>query len=173
MLFRSSVTLTANGANSYSWSQGSTNPTVSLTPSLTSNYTVIGKSNAGCTGNSTTITVTVYNLPTVTIIGSSTLCAGDNITLTANGANTYTWINGSNSQSLFLSPNSNTVITLNGSNTFGCQNLNTATLNLTLINRPQISISGTNALCAGQNIVLTANGASSYTWSNKIGRAHV
>ncbi|MFZ9452178.1 MAG: hypothetical protein ACO27N_08680, partial [Bacteroidia bacterium] len=128
-------------------------------------FAITGKTSLGCTSAPATIAISVFSLPIVSINGASTLCAGDNLTLTANGANTYTWFNGSNSSSLLLSPPSNTLFTLNGISSNGCQNLNTSTLSVSVFNRPNITITGTNALCSGQTINLTANGANSYTWS--------
>lgn len=49
----------------------------------------------GCSDSAATgITVTVVLPPTVTVSGNSTICNGDSTTLTASGANTYTWVNG-------------------------------------------------------------------------------
>jgi GEVED domain/Secretion system C-terminal sorting domain len=49
----------------------------------------------GCSDSAATgITVTVVLPPTVTVSGNSAICNGDSTTLTASGANTYTWVNG-------------------------------------------------------------------------------
>jgi hypothetical protein len=49
----------------------------------------------GCSDSAaTSITVTVVLPPTVTVSGNSAICNGDSTTLTASGANTYTWVNG-------------------------------------------------------------------------------
>jgi len=159
------ITLTAIGATSYSWNHGPLTATCAVNPISNSSFVVTGKTSLGCTSAPATIAISVFSLPIVSINGASTLCAGDNLTLTANGANTYTWFNGSNSSSLILSPPSNTLFTLNGTSSNGCQNLNTSTLSVSVFNRPNITITGTNALCSGQTINLTANGANSYTWS--------
>ncbi|MFN5675219.1 MAG: gliding motility-associated C-terminal domain-containing protein, partial [Bacteroidota bacterium] len=159
------ITLTAIGATSYSWNHGPLTATCAVNPISNSSFVVTGKTSLGCTSAPATIAISVFSLPIVSINGASTLCAGDNLTLTANGANTYTWFNGSNTSSLLLSPPSNTFFTLNGTSSNGCQNLNTSTLSVSVFNRPNITITGTNALCSGQTINLTANGANSYTWS--------
>jgi hypothetical protein len=46
------ATLTVNGANSYSWSSGSTANTVAVSPSVTTNYTVTGTNANGCSSSS-------------------------------------------------------------------------------------------------------------------------
>ncbi len=52
-----STTLTANGAVSYTWSTGSNNSSIIITPMVTTNYTVSGTSANGCTNS---IVVTEY-----------------------------------------------------------------------------------------------------------------
>lgn len=47
-----SATLSAQGANSYSWSTGSTINSIVITPTVTTNYTVSGVDLYGCTTNS-------------------------------------------------------------------------------------------------------------------------
>lgn len=43
-----SVTLSVNGASSYTWSTGSTNPSIIVTPTMTTTYTVNGAGMVGC-----------------------------------------------------------------------------------------------------------------------------
>src|SRR5258706_5695212 len=83
-----STTLTASGANTYTWSpsatlSSSTGSSVAASPSSTTTYTVVGDLN-GCTG-STQVTVTVNPLPVVTVTTAAALCAGQSVTLTAGG----------------------------------------------------------------------------------------
>src|SRR6185295_12715430 len=92
-----STTLTASGANTYSWSPPNglnvTNaPTVIASPTITTVYTVSGtNTSTGCVGTQTVI-VTVNPLPNVSVVATSNpICFGFNTVLTASGANTYTW----------------------------------------------------------------------------------
>jgi hypothetical protein len=48
------------------------------------------------------------------------ICAGQSVTLTANGANTYSWSTASSATSIAVSPTVNTTYTLTGSNGQGC-----------------------------------------------------
>lgn len=57
----SNVILTASGANSYTWSTGATTSTISITPSVTTNYIVTGMT-AGCS-NTAIGTVVVPSVP--------------------------------------------------------------------------------------------------------------
>ncbi|MBL0049658.1 MAG: hypothetical protein IPP32_16365 [Bacteroidetes bacterium] len=68
------ATLTANGATTYSWSNGGTNNPHPVTPLSTSNFTVTGTNTlTGCTNTAVSI-VTVNPLPIVNAGPSITLC---------------------------------------------------------------------------------------------------
>ncbi len=55
--------------------------------------------------------------PTLSVLGTNTICAGNSAVLTGSGAVTYTWSTGSNSVSITASPSVTTTYTLNGANT--------------------------------------------------------
>jgi hypothetical protein len=89
-----SVILNASGTATYTWSSnaGSANTSsVSITPNTTDTYTVSGDISGVCPTVNQTITVTYVTTPTVSITGTSTICAGDSTTLTGSGATSYTW----------------------------------------------------------------------------------
>lgn len=117
----SNVTLTAGGANTYSWSNNSTGSVTIVAPLVDTAFTVEGTSAAGCK-NSVNVSINVNPLPNLTINTSNTvLCIGSTATLTAGGANTYTWSTASNNSVLAVSPTVTTTYTLNGTNTSnGC-----------------------------------------------------
>jgi hypothetical protein len=76
----SSVTLTATGANNYSWTGGIQNG-VPFVPTASSQYIVTGTNVSGCSG---TETVNVNVLPTPVIaVTNDTICLGQSTTLTA------------------------------------------------------------------------------------------
>lgn len=121
------TTLTASGANTYSWSTTSTNTTIVNSPTTTTSYTVTGTDINSCS-SSTAITVTVYSNPTITAVSSqSVLCTGQTASLTAGGANSYTWNTNSNNTSIVVSPSANTTYTVNGTNANGCSGTATIT----------------------------------------------
>jgi len=67
-------------------------------------------------------------LPTISANSSNTLiCTGQNATLTANGANTYTWNPGGSGISIVVSPTITSTFTINGTDVNGCSNLSTFT----------------------------------------------
>ena len=61
-----SSVLSASGANSYTWNTGSNSNTISVTPTITAQYTVIGASLEGCL-SSKTISVASFPIPTINI----------------------------------------------------------------------------------------------------------
>ncbi|MBC7693891.1 MAG: gliding motility-associated C-terminal domain-containing protein [Burkholderiales bacterium] len=90
-----SSTLTASGASTYTWAPGSmTNDTVSVSPTTTTNYTVIGKTVNGCFAVPAVVTVTV--LPVINsalVAGSPSVCLTNTTTISAVASTglSYTW----------------------------------------------------------------------------------
>lgn len=162
--FGSVATLTAIGATTYTWFPGlMTGPSVTVAPTSTSNYTVIG-ANGTCT-MLTVVNVLVLPAPTVTSSASPTIiCQGSTATLTAGGALTYTWqpVNLSGA-SVTVSPLVTTIYTVTGTNVLGCTATSTVQL---VVNNPTIIVLPlSSTLCAGQAATLTASGATGYTWN--------
>jgi gliding motility-associated-like protein len=119
-----SVTLTATGANSYVWGNGATTNSIIVSPTSTTNYSVAGTT-SGCTSNAN-YTVTVTPLPTVNVYtnaASNTICSGESVVLTADGASSYVWGDGSTGSNITVSPAVSTSYqvtgTLNGCNATG------------------------------------------------------
>ena len=65
----STSTLTATGANTYTWSNGSNSNSITVSPSVTTTYSVIGKTN-NCL-SSVTSTVTVITNTNITSVGNA------------------------------------------------------------------------------------------------------
>lgn len=105
----SSITPAGSGGTGpygYSWSNGNTNALLSVSPAVTTSYTVTVTDNKGCTK---TQSVTVYVSPalTVTTSNDTTICSGSavNVSCLAGGGNTtytYNWNGGLNITSGFI-----------------------------------------------------------------------
>lgn len=114
------INLTANGADTYSWSTGSSAASINDTPTTTVSYTVVGTAtNNGCS-TSAIQTVTVNTLPTLSVNGGGVICAGQSVTLTVSGANSYTWNNGTSAATITDTPTANTTYTTIGTSNEGC-----------------------------------------------------
>jgi N-acetylneuraminic acid mutarotase len=114
-----SVTLSAHGANSYSWSTTQNTGTITVSPVSNTTYTVYSLDANGC-GNYATITRTVLPLPVIHALSSNTMaCLGDMVTLTASGALTYSWSNNHTGQSINVLA-TNTLYTITGTDANGC-----------------------------------------------------
>jgi hypothetical protein len=155
------VGLTGNGASTYTWNPGGPGTSIVVSPTATTNYTVIGTSNAGCTAQAVQ-QVTALPAPTVNINGNLSICQGGTVFLTASGANTYTWNTGATSPNISSSPPTNTVFSVTGL-LGSCTS--TAAVTITVNPNPVINIAGTNTSCAGSTITLIATGANTYTWN--------
>jgi hypothetical protein len=153
-----SFTLSASGASTYTYSSG---PIVS--PAVTTTYSAVGSSTAGCNSTSTTAVVTVTNNLVVSITGTNTICNGQSVNLTASGASTYTWNTSSTTSTIAPTPTANTTYSVVGASG-SCSN--SALFSVTVNPTPTITASTNNTLiCLGQVAVLTASGATSYTWN--------
>jgi hypothetical protein len=100
----------------------------------------------------------VFTTPTITSIGSTTLCSGKTATLSASATGSYTWSNGATTQSITVSnAGSYSVAVSNGTCTG-----NAPPILISVNPLPTISVtSGT--ICNGQSFTITPNGASTYT----------
>ena len=165
-----SVSIVASGASTYTWTTPASNsPTITVSPSATTVYSVSGSA-AGCAGTfSATGTVSVVASPTVSAT-SATICAGKTATLTATGnAATYTWVPGGATGTTFtVSPavglNSYTVT---GTSAQGCSKA--AMTNVIVAPNPTVTASASSSVvCSGSTVTLTGGGASTYVWSNGV-----
>lgn len=158
-------TLTVSGASTYTWNTGATAPSIVVSPSSTTVYTVTASNGGTCTTTGT-VQVTVNVTPTITAIASPTaVCAGSSSNLTAAGATTYTWSTGAFTNTTVVTPTVNTTYSVTGKSVAGCIS---AVKIVTVVVNPvaNITISATNSVtCLGLSNKLTASGASTYTWS--------
>jgi hypothetical protein len=111
--------------------------------------------------------VVVNQPPTmgVSAVANKTLiCEGQSATLTASGATGYSWVNGPSSAGNTVTPTAAvTIYTVNGTHqTNTC--VATQTIEVSVI-IPGVTLSSTVNTCEGFSAVLTASGATSYSWN--------
>ena len=193
-----SITINADGGNTYLWNTGANTPNLIINNGGT--YSVTSTNSSGCTAVATK-TINTYTQPNIpTIQGNNYVCQNQNTTLTALGNNisNYLWSNGSNSQSLNISSSGTYAVTITDNN--GCTSSNSLfveskkpndqcddgnpntqddklDINCNCVGVPNSGctaavpiISGGNIVCNGQPITLSCSGLNlkSYKWSNGV-----
>lgn len=112
------VTLSANAASSYLWSNGETQK--DLVVGNSGSYSVTITDVNGCKAKSaaTQVNVSLYPKPTITAIGAKEFCQGDSVKLEASESNVYLWSNGATTKSIVVKQTGE--FTVNGGDGTGC-----------------------------------------------------
>ncbi len=162
------ITFTNTGANTYTLLPtsftGSVISTAINTVGVTT-FTIQGSGPAGCI-NTKTVSITTFSLPVVNVNPTNqTICEGNSISITASGAQTYTWNTGSTFSTINVLPvTPTTTYSVIGKNTQGCKNSASSIINL--IAKPVLSISSPSSIvCQGYTMQVVVTGASTYSWS--------
>lgn len=172
------LTATSLPGYTYSWTgpnnftSNTQNPTITNASTLASgDYIVVATS--GTVQCVDTVTVIVNPAPNVTISPANpSICAGNNVVLTASGATTYSWnpstgLSANNIANPTANPTTTTTYTVTGTSA-GCSD--TASVTVTVNPLPNITLTpSAPAICAGQSVNITATGADTYTWSPSSG----
>ena len=111
---------------------------------------------------------------TLTAAGTNSngaICAGQSVTLTTDAISNYTWSTGSNASSIVDSPTITTTYTLSAMSPSNC--MTSAAITVTVDPAvPSLSVANTataaNGVCPNSTVVLTAIGATSYSWTGGI-----
>ena len=117
--------IVANGASSYTWSNGQQTSMISVSPSVSTVYTVTGAAVNGCTVTSSQI-IQVNPLPVITVsssVISNTICNGNLDTLGASGALSYQWSSNTGmlvGSQIIVSPNVTTTYVVTGTDNNNC-----------------------------------------------------
>lgn len=162
------VNISASGATSYDWDNGlGAGATQSFTAASTTTYTVTGTDGNNCI-NTDEVVITVNPLPNVDAGADQAICNGDQITITANGANTYNWNNSLGAGAAHnISPAATTTYEVVGTDLNGCENTDEVTVTVNSI--PTINAGVDQEVCEGEQVTLTATASSgSITWNNGI-----
>jgi hypothetical protein len=161
-----SINLIAGGASSYTWNTTSNSPTIAVSPTATTSYTVVGQGTNGCL-KSAVKTITVNPLPTLSVTGGGGVCPGNNAILQVSGATTYTWSNGLHAASILVTPTANTTYTVAGTSAAGCSNSAVTSVSISALPAITATVSSP-AVCAGSSVTLGGVGAVTYTWTGGV-----
>jgi hypothetical protein len=153
------------GQNTYSWSNGATTSTTSVSPTATATYSCTVTSNGVSCTDDVTILVDTPPTPTITPSSSTSICSGGSLTLTSSSATGNLWATGETAQSIVVSTAGNYGVTV--TNTSGCSalSLNT-TVNVNAL--PTVNAGIDQAVCAGTSVTLSGTGTNTYSWDNGV-----
>lgn len=115
------ITISAFGAFTYQWNTGSQNSQISVTPSLTTAYTVTGTSAVGNCTSLAVHQVSIYPTPTLFVTGPAIACYGDLVTYSVTGALNYLWSSGMNGSIYGFTAGVTSNYSVTGYDAQGCQ----------------------------------------------------
>lgn len=154
-------TITHTSCGAYTWPENNQ----TYTASGTYTHTVV---NASACDSVLTLNLTIDPLPTVTITATNTaVCAGSAVTLSGNGASTYTWTGGVNDGQAFV-PTATATYTVTGTAANGCTA--TATETVVVHTPPTADPASTNSACTAPTgsasvINVVGDGPFGYAWT--------
>ncbi len=168
----SAITLDAGEYKKYQWLlnghniAGATNQTYAAANA--GNYTVT-VFDGYCYGTTSAVAVSGSSPVAVSSSGSSSLCAGESVTLTSSPASSYCWklngekIQGANSASYSASASGN--YSVDATDAFGCK-ASSAVVAITVNNLPTPSINtpSTTEICVGESVTLSTQTFDKYRW---------
>jgi hypothetical protein len=157
-----SVILTATGGITYVWDTGENGPSIEVSPTQTTTYTVTVTDALGATDTDDVI-VNVNETPVISVSDDVVIFEGESITLAANGASSYLWSTGDTTDTIIVTPAQTTTYTVIGSND-NCEA--TAEVVVTVIPEVVANAGADVAICSGESVNLTATGGTNYSWDS-------
>lgn len=161
-----SVTLSASGGVTYSWSTGETTSSITVTKGGT--YTVTIRNQDGCKASASFV-VTEKPKPTVNPTSNSPVCLGDAINLSASGGGTYLWAGPANFTSTLSAPiRANATTSMQGVYSVYVTGVNSCTNSATIsvsVNVTTATASANGPVCIGTTIQLSSTGGGTYSWA--------
>jgi len=126
-------------------------------------YTIIVQDGLGCNGSSSEVLVSSGGITATATASNLTICAGDNVTISATGGTIYTWSTGPTTSSFIDAPTATTTYNVTVQDGAGCSDNATVTVNVNAI--PVTTVSSDTTICSGESVMLTGNGGTTYFWN--------
>ncbi len=162
-----SVTLESSSPANNLWSTGATTPTITV--SSAGSYSVQVLNGICISQPSNPVTIIIAPLPavpTISVSGPTTFCAGDSVVLTTTSPPSLNWQPGGATTASFTVFASGSY-TVSSTNAFGCTSVSLPTV--VTVNpipvTPTITASGPTTFCDGDSVTLTSSSASNNIWS--------
>jgi hypothetical protein len=164
----STVSLSAGGASTYTWSHGLSGNPVTVSPQSTTQYTVTGIGSNSCAAMSV-YTVNVANA-VLAVTGPTVVCQGNSVTFTAGAGTGYLWSDGGGMFSTASYTPAQTAVYTVTANVSAGPNLickSTGSIQTTVSPNPTVTITGpaSTVICRANPLNLTASGAPNIAWS--------
>jgi gliding motility-associated-like protein len=170
-----SINISAFGANSYFWNPAfglntTTNSVVTASPNATTNYTITGTDMNNCI-NTANFQLNVGINPSVVITPENPIiCEGDNISLTASGANQYVWkpattLSAGVGIMVSANPNMSTTYTLVGTDAIGCVDSISTTISVNPLPTAIINQNTETTICRGDSAVIIVDVSGNPPWN--------
>ena len=154
------IILRAGGGDSYTWAGGPSNRSWKYKVTGDKVVQVVIDSSNGC---KRTYNINVgSSVPTVIASNDTSICEGNVLKITADGAGSYQWVNGPTTPEWSVRPFNSTTYIVEGFNALGCNAFDT--VKVTTMAGPSIESSNDTAVCFGQRVDLSASGGVSYQW---------
>lgn len=158
-----STNLTATGASNYDWSTGDNTPSISVSPTANTFYTVVGTDANGCV-DSNQVMIVILPQPTAILNGDSVICNGTQSVLTASGGTLFLWNTGDTLNTITVNPIDTTKYTVIVSDIGGCSD--TADIEVEVIPLPNVNAFNDTTIILGQSASIYATGVNGiYNWS--------
>jgi hypothetical protein len=149
------ITLTASPDNGSTWNTGVTGP--SITVSQPGAYWTMINGDSLCpTQANLNVLLSPDETPSVAVEGETTICASDQVVLSASPASNYLWSNGSTDQSITVNTSGTYTVTVQGA----CQAFTSAPVSITVLDAPEAPVSQDVNIPAPGTAELTATGDS-------------
>ncbi|WP_051397981.1 T9SS type A sorting domain-containing protein [Runella limosa] len=168
-LFDNTVLTITSAGSSFKWSTGDEGRSIK-TYSAGSVTATVYDPTTGCTSPaSNPIKITVNPLPdkpTISVTGSTTICADKSVTLTASQAAGYQWSNSATTQSINANVAGN--YTVAAKNEFGCSSSASDPITVRVIqlpNPPSVIAEGRTTFCEGEQVGLRVESPYQVIWN--------
>lgn len=160
----SEVILTAEGTGEFLWSTGETTQSITVNPIETTTYSVTLTS--GECSATDEVVVNISADPEVTLGEDKNICAGDEVTLHAQGSGTFLWNTGATTQSITVSPTETTEYLVTATMSCGDQNVSVSdTIMVNVSEVITLTASEDMQICNGSEVTLTAESNAEILWS--------
>lgn len=166
-----SLSVSPYATYSYAWSPaaGLSNPSVSNPTATVSGNTTyfvtVTNTTSGCTGTgSVSLTTFSPQQATISYSGSTNICQGSSLYMSANYGYSYLWSNGSTSQSIYATASGNYTVTVTYAG--GCTSVSnpvTVTVNAAPVT-PVVTPNTSQSICLNDTITFITANVSGYTY---------